>query len=293
MWDIVASIAGPIIGGLIGADSASDAGEAQASATREAAGLSSQSSQTAIDEQRRQFDISQQVLKEQQDYERQQYERQRADVAPYREAGTSALASLKELLSGGSRAFQPFTLADFWSDPVTKASYQSGLDLGAKAIENMARSRGSLNSGATMKELTRFGTDYTGNQAAGSEARFRGNQRDEFGRLATVAGFGTGAGPGAPGGTAGAQANLGATTAGNIGNISMAGANTVGNLLTGGANARGAAAIAGGNALSGGINSVSNWWNQQRTLDKVLGAVGGRGYTPPSSEWADAYRWNY
>jgi hypothetical protein len=248
IWGTVASIAGPVLGGLIGSNAASSAADTQASAADRAAALSAAASSEAIGEQRRQFDTT------------------RADLAPYREAGTSALSSLKDLMSSGSLT-RKFTLDDFWSDPVTKASYQSGLDLGTQAINNMAGARGSRNSGATLKALNRFGTDYTGNQAAASQQRFVGDQANEFNKYSTLAGVGQTA--------TNTGASMGANTATNIGNIGTANANTVGNLMTGSANARGAAAIAGGNALSSGINSVANWYNSNDMLNKVLASRTG------------------
>ena len=132
-----------------------------------------------------------------------------------------------------------FTLADFWDDPVTQASYQQGLDQGTKALENMAGARGNRNSGAQLKALTRFSTDYTGNQAAGSQARFVGDQTNLYNRLAGVAGTGQTA------------ANTGVGVGQNT-------ANTIAGLTTAQGNARGAAAIARGNAYGGALQSAGN-----------------------------------
>lgn len=142
-----------------------------------------------------------------------------------------------------------FTLADFWDDPVTKASYQQGLDVGTNALMNQAGASGSRNSGGTLKALTRFSTDYTGGQAAGSQARFVGDQNNLFNRLSGVAGSG----------------QVATTNTAQMGQNS---ANTIGGLLSAQGNARGAAAIAGGNALSGGIqnagNTIGNLLNRQQ-----------------------------
>jgi len=167
-----------------------------------------------------------------------------------------------------------FTLADFWDDPVTKASYQSGLDQGTKSLTNMAGARGNLNSGAQLKALTRFGTDYTGNQAAGSQARFVGDQTNLYNRLSGIAGTGQTA--------TNSTVNSGANTAGTIANLGAQTSNTIGGLLSAQGNARGAAAIAGGNALSGGLSNASNYYGQQQTLDKLLNRSGG-GYTGGTS----------
>lgn len=132
-----------------------------------------------------------------------------------------------------------FTLADFWDDPVTKASYQQGLDQGTKALANMAGARGNRNSGAQLKALERFTTDYTGNQAAGSQARFVGDQTNLYNRLAGISGTGQ---------TAASQGAI----------IGQGNTNTIAELVSGQGNARGAAAIARGNAASGAIRNVGN-----------------------------------
>lgn len=140
-----------------------------------------------------------------------------------------------------------FTLEDFWSDPVTMASYKQGLDQGTKKLENIGGASGMSKSGAQLKALTRFATDYTGNQAAGSYGRFYGDQDRIYNRLAGVAGTGQTAT------TAGA--GFGQNTANNISQM-----------LTAQGNARGASAIAGNNAwsnaLQGGANSIANMLNR-------------------------------
>lgn len=143
-----------------------------------------------------------------------------------------------------------FTLADFWDDPVTKASYEFGLNEGTKALDRIGGARGNRNSGAQLKALTRFGTDYTGQKAGESYNRFYGDQDRTFNRLSGVAGTGQTA------------TNTGVAAGSNS-------ANTIGGLLTAQGNARGAAAIAGGNAINGAANNFGNWWNQQQTLSRL------------------------
>ena len=132
-----------------------------------------------------------------------------------------------------------FTLADFWDDPVTKASYQTGLKQGTEALERMAGARGNRNSGAQLKALTRFGTDYTGGQAAGSQARFVGDQTNIYNRLAGLSGTGQ-------------------TAAQGLGYAGQNTANTISGLMGAQGNARGAAAISQGNIWSGAARNVGN-----------------------------------
>lgn len=172
-----------------------------------------------------------------------------------------------------------FSIADFWNDPVVAASYQSGLDLGTKALKNASPLTTGLDSGAALKELTKFGTDYTGNMAAGSQARYVGDQTNQYNRLAGIAGVGQ---------QAVAQTTAAGTNAAN---------NTAG-LISAQGNASAAGNIASSNAWSGGLSSVSNYWQQQQMLNKLQGTqlsntygagnvygVGGAGQVPTSVNW--------
>lgn len=307
MFEMIASIAGPLIGSMMQSDSAEDAQQAQ-----------SESSAAAIGEQKRQYDQS------------------RKDLAPWRDTGSAASYRLAELLgldtTSGGAAIGPggpipkgaqdltawaaargydlptgrdwnsaeegnlyragyqqylqdfaatnpatrgadfgslnkkFSLADFWDDPVTKASYQFGLDEGTKALENMAGARGNRNSGAQLKALSRFATDYTGQQAGQSYNRFYGDQDRTFNRLSGVAGTGQ-------------------TAATNTAQMGQNTGNTISGLISAQGNARGAASIAGGNAMGGALNTVGNYFSQQNTLDKLLGRGGNTSYSDFTSEF--------
>ena len=240
---IAAAVVGSnLVSGYLGAESAEDASYAQSQAAR-----------AATDEQRR------------------QYNQTREDYAPWREAGSSAVSRLSQLLglSGGSGELnKKFTIADFMDDPVTKLGYQSGLDLGTQAIDRMAGARRSRNSGATLKELTRFGTDYTGQKAGESYNRFYGDQDRAYNRLAGVSGTGQ-------------------TATQNLGQLGAQSASNIGNITTGLGNARGAAAIAQGNIWGGAAQNIGNWYNQNQMLNSILGSGGGGqsigSYTPYQS----------
>jgi hypothetical protein len=295
MWEAIAASAGAnIIGSMIQGDAIGDASAEQ-----------SASSARALGENARQFDIS------------------RADLAPYRTAGSAALTSLTrgmglsrgpsvkvtdrvlsreefdpeaylaaysdinqtgphenaewkadpykhyilEGMTGG--AYRPafaygatntenapltrkFTMADFDADPVNKASFEFGLSEGEKAVKRMFGAKGMSRSGAAVKALTRFATDYAGSKAGESRARFLQDQDVVFNRNAAVAGIGQTATT--------TTANLGANYATNAGNI-----------LTAEGNARGAAAIARGNAMGGAIQNIGNTAMNMYTMDRILG----------------------
>lgn len=161
-----------------------------------------------------------------------------------------------------------FSISDFWNDPVVQASYQSGLDLGTKALKNAAPLTTGLDSGAALKELTKFGTDYTGNMAAGSQNRFVGDQTNQYNRLMGIISGGQ---------TANATtANAGSTAASGIAGATMNGGTNIANLYSNLGNAQGAASIAGANSFGSGLSSVSNFWNQQQMLNQMRGG----GYSP-------------
>lgn len=241
MFGSLISAGASILSGVMGSRSADKASDAQ-----------SASSAAAIAEQKRQFDLA------------------RSDSAPWRQAGSSAITRMGDLLGLGPNASaegygdlnQRFTVGDFYADPVT----QLGLDYGQKAIERNLGARGMLKSGAMLKSLQ----DYAGTRAGESRDRFYGDQDRIFNRLSGVSGTGQAM-------TSNTSA-LGNQTAGNVGDI-----------LTGAGNARGASAIAKGNAWSNAFNTIGSWWNQKNTLDRLLtnngGASGGSSYAMPANAY--------
>jgi hypothetical protein len=182
--------------------------------------------------------------------QREMFNQARSDLQPWRTAGEGALGQLTQGIQPGGDLVRPFTMADFENDPVTKASFRYGLDEGTKGINRMFGARGMSKSGAAIKALDRFTTDYVGSKAGESYNRFTGNQSNVYNRLAGVAGTGQ---------TAATQtANLGVTTGANIGNTQM-----------GIANARGAASIATGNAISNAASNIGNAYQTQFYLDSL------------------------
>lgn len=220
-WSAAIIAGGAIAGGAISAN-----------ASRNAASEQGAASGAAIDEQRRQFDLN------------------RSDLEPWRTAGQGAIGRLSGMLGPGGDLTKRFTVQDFLDDPVTKLSFQTGLDRGTQALDRMAGARGSRNSGAQLKALTQFGTDYGGTKAGESYGRFYGDQDRTFNRLAAVSGIGQTA------------TNTGVAAGSNT-------ASNISNILTAQGNARGAAAIAQGNAYSGGLSTIGQWYNQNNMLDRL------------------------
>lgn len=136
-----------------------------------------------------------------------------------------------------SPLLRKFNQADLEEDPVYQNGLKFGLDEGTKALERRAASAGGYDSGAALKALTRFGTDYGSTKAGESYGRFRDVQDAIYGKLSGVAGLGSGA----------TSVGVGANSA-EASNLS--------NLYTGQGNASAAGSIAKGNAISGGVNNA-------------------------------------
>lgn len=136
----------------------------------------SDAANAAIAAQTRYTDEANQLARETRDI-------QRADVAPWREAGQRGLSSLEQ---GMPEATRSFTMGDFQQDP----AYQFRLDEGMKALERSAAARGGLNSGATLKALTRFGQDYASQEYQNAYNRFTNDQDRRFNKYASLAGVG-------------------------------------------------------------------------------------------------------
>lgn len=153
--------------------------------------------------------------------------------------GQSALDSAAPRSDDYGALTRKFTTDDFYADPVTQLSLKYGQDMGERAISNMARATGTMNTGGTLKSLLRFGQDYAGSKAADSYSRFVNDQTNLYNRLAGIAGSGQTA------------VNTGVAAGQNT-------ANTIAGLTTAQGNARGASSIAQGNAWGGALQNIGN-----------------------------------
>lgn len=125
----------------------------------------------------------------------------------------------------------PFSQKDLDNDVVYNTGLDFGLEQGERAINNRALAMGNYDSGAALKEITRFGNDY-GNQRAGdAQQRFMGDKAFTFNSLM--------------GGTQVGQ-NAVNTASGN----STTALNSMNTSIGFGGNARSAGPIARGNANS-------------------------------------------
>lgn len=220
----LAGIAAPIVGAALGSNAINRASNAQLSAS----------------------DRATQVLQD-------QFNTTRADLAPWREAGVNALNDITAGLKPGGEFTNTFTSPEFnfQEDP----GYQFRLEEGEKAIARAAAARGMNNSGATYKDLLRFGQNTASDEYSKAFNRFDTNrafdynkfvndQATKFNRQASVAGIGQTA--------TNSLINAGANTASQVSNN-----------ITNAGNVNAGATIAGVNALNSGIGSaLTNYTNQ-------------------------------
>ena len=209
----LAPIAGSLLGGIFGSDAAEDAADMQYAA-----------SQRAIEEQQRQYNQS------------------RADLAPWREAGASALQQLQQFIQQPSN-MQPFTGEGLTEDP----GYQFGMDEGEKAINRNMAARGMLNSGAALKSLQRFNQDYAGTKFNEAFNRNQASKNQAYNMLAGVSGTGQ-------------------TSANQTAQMGMRNAAMIGNYGLQGANSQAAGRIGGANAWMGALDDIGGYYRMQELL---------------------------
>lgn len=191
------------------------------------------------------------------DTELQMYNQSREDLAPYRQAGYTALGQIGAGTAEGGDFNRDFTMEDFTADP----GYQFRLDQGSKALERSAAARGRLLSGGTGMALERYGQDYASNEYGSAYSRFNADRDRRFNRLASIAGVGQTA--------TNTGATLGANTAGNIAN-----------LTTSAGNAQAANAVNTGNAINSTVGSLGQFYLQNKFLNS-----GGGGGSPQPAGW--------
>ena len=199
-----------------------------------------------------------------------QYDQTRADLAPYRDAGTSALAALQtrlpELATGYGKTFawNP-TMAQIEATP----GYQFTRDQGLKAVQNSASAKGLGVSGAALRGAADYATGLANNtwkdlyntDLTTYNTGFNvdtANKTNAFNKLLGVAGIGQSS----------------AAQTGYLGNAATQNANT---FLTSGANAQAGGQVGASNALTSGLNGVSNSAMNYAMLSPILNRLSGGG----------------
>ena len=115
-----------------------------------------------------------------------QYDQTRADLAPYRVAGTNALARLTAGTAPGGQFTKSFGMSDFEQDP----GYGFRMSEGLKALDRTAAARGGLLSGATLKGAQRYGQDLGSQEYQNAFNRYQTNRSNILNPLQSLAGVG-------------------------------------------------------------------------------------------------------
>jgi len=245
---LIGAGAGALGSGLLGSSSARQASSAQSDSAAQATEAASANADKQIALQREIFNQN------------------RTDQAPFREAGVQANNRLAEMMRGGQFE-KRFTTADMNADPVYQSGLQFGLDQGTQGINRQAAAGGNMLSGATLKALTRFGSDYGSQRAGEAYSRFNNDQSAQYNRFAGLSGAGQQATNQV--GQAGQNFATGATNAmANFGNAQ-------GNNITGAGNARASGYIASNNSWQNALNQgVSAYNNRDRTPQDPFNGTG-------------------
>ena len=234
---------------------ASSAANAQQEAAAQSAAAQREAADKSIAAQREMFDIG------------------RADLAPYREGGTTAQNQLMQLLGiGGDKTAQgygryakDFGMSDFTTDP----GYQFRLEQGMKALNASAAAKGMGMSGANIKGATEYGQNLGSQEYTNAFNRYQTNRAAQLDPLFKLYGGGQAAAAGS------------AAQAGALGQ-------NLGQTYTGLGQGLAQAAVAGGNAQASGYlnqaNAVTNALSQgmsSYTQNNYLNR-GGAGINPYS-----------
>lgn len=115
-----------------------------------------------------------------------QYDQTRADLAPYRMAGTNALAQLTAGTAPGGQFTKSFGMSDFEQDP----GYGFRMSEGLKALDRTAAARGNLLSGSTLKGAQRYGQDLGSQEYQNAFNRYQTNRSNVLNPLQSLAGVG-------------------------------------------------------------------------------------------------------
>ena len=176
-------------------------------------------------------------------FQRETRDQIRSDLSPFLKAGTIGnQAYLSELGLGKA----PAGYGGYTKTP----GYGFRMKEGVNALEAGAAARGGLYSGAAMRDLNKWGQDYSS------------SEYDKY--LSRI----------------GALTDMGMSAAQMSGNASQNAAAGVSNALGGIGNAQAAGAIGRANAFSSGINDAMGVWNYQRQNPNSMGnnwLFGGKG----------------
>jgi hypothetical protein len=193
---------------VIGAGASLIGGSQQAKATKDAAKEQRKATKATLAQQERAL------------------ERQIGLQEPFRQTGVNALADY-----GTASQYTPFGMEQFQADP----GYQFRMSEGLKALERSAASRGILQSGGTLKDITRFGQDAASQEYQNAFQRYLTERQAKLQPLEYRIGLGQAAASGQAANVGSTATNVGGLTT-SLGDIRAAGtmgqANAYNNMLS-------------------------------------------------------------
>jgi hypothetical protein len=185
----------------------------------------------------------------------EQYQQMRADQAPYRAAGQTALNALIPLATN----YQKFGADQFQQDP----GYQFRLSEGQRSMAHSAGNRGGLVSGTSLKAMQDYAQNSASNEYTNAFNRYQSERNAQLQPLQSLAGVG--------------QSSTNFTNAAGANN-----ANTVGNALISQAGNAANAGMIGSNAYGNAFSSIGSAYGKNPVDFRKLfdygntGVFGGR-----------------
>lgn len=171
------------------------------------------------------------------------------DMNAYNAAQTAQMKEEQQNDPTFGTLMRNFSQDDLNNDPVYKTGLEFGLNEGTKGINRLMAASGNLLSGATLKELARYGNDYGSTKANDAYNRFKLNQDSSYNKLAGLAG-------------------IGQQTTAQMGSQAVATGQSMNNSLTDIGNARGAGYIGMGNSLSNAVGQGVNAWQTNELIKR-------------------------
>lgn len=165
---------------------------------------------------------------------------------PWRQAGMTALNKLIPEATN----YIPFGMDQFQADP----GYAFRLSEGQKALERSAAARGGLMSGATGKNLLRYGQEMGSQEYQNAFNRYQAERQAKLNPLQSLA-------------------SVGQTTAQQLGAAGQQMAANVGQAQTAAAQARASGYMGQANALNQALGGAGNLYMQGQLLNRLLPGV--------------------
>ena len=198
------------------------------------------------------------------------YDQTRADNAPWRQAGSTALGQLGNLTqlpeSDPNSMLHKFTADDLKNG--LSPNYDFRLQQGQAATNNAASVSGGLVGGNALKGLQDYTQGAAGDAYQQAFNNYTGQQTNIFNRLSNIAG-------------------LGQTANQTTGNAGMNAANGISSAQLYNGSAQAAGAYGSANAFSGGLNNLSSMYMMGKYMTPRTSIVGGGGGGAESSPYFD------